>query len=283
MCGPQVMAHVRAAMRRSGALAGSGETPMPSRVVRLGDRQATPDPGWFLPSRATIVDLTHTITPDFPLFPGGVPFCLITQETIAADGFFTSRLEIDEHTGTHLDAPAHVDPAGLTAELVPAERLVAPLAVIDISQKVATDDDAQVTTADLVAWEQSHGRLPWGSLVAMHSGWAARLAVPGAFLNTGSDGRYHFPGFHPEAARFLVEDRDIVGLGVDTLSLDFGPSPDFATHLAVLSAGCYGLESLANIDRVPPVGATVVVGSPKHLGGSGGPARVIALVPVSAP
>ncbi len=112
----------------------------------------------------------------------------------------------------------------------------------------------------------------------MYCGWEARLGEPGAYLNGDADGGFHYPGFHPDTAVLLVEERDIVGIGVDTLSLDFGQSPDFGTHLTVLPAGKYGIENLANLGVLPAAGATVIVGGPKHENASGGPARVFALV-----
>jgi kynurenine formamidase len=114
--------------------------------------------------------------------------------------------------------------------------------------------------------------------VALNSGWDAKVNDPAAYLNVDAEGLPHFPGWHPEAAAFLVEERDIVGVGVDTVSLDFGASTDFGTHVTVLTSGRYGVENLASLGNVPAVGATIVVGGPKHLGASGGPTRALALV-----
>jgi kynurenine formamidase len=113
--------------------------------------------------------------------------------------------------------------------------------------------------------------------VAMNSGWEARIGDPASFINAGEDGVLHFPGFHPDAAAFLVEERDITGIGVDTLSLDFGAATQFVTHVTVLQTGKYGLEGLAALASVPPAGALIVVGGPKVVVGSGGPSRVMAL------
>jgi kynurenine formamidase len=156
--------------------------------------------------------------------------------------------------------------------------LVAPLVVVDVSQRAAADPDTQGTVDDLLAWEQEHGPLPAGAFVALNAGWDALVGDPQRFLGIDAAGVPHFPGWHPEAAVFLVQERDIVGVGVDTVSLDFGASTDFGTHLTVLPAGKYGLESLANLGNVPPVGATIIVGGPRHLNASGGPTRPLALV-----
>jgi kynurenine formamidase len=131
---------------------------------------------------------------------------------------------------------------------------------------------------DLLAWEKAHGRLPRGAFVAMRSGWDARIGNAARFLNKDAKGTMHAPGFSEEAARFLVAERDIVGAGVDTLSLDKAEAQKFVAHLALLGAGKYGVELIANLGGVPAAGATIIVGAPKHEGASGGPARVYALV-----
>jgi len=223
------------------------------------------------------VDLTHELSPEVPLFPGAEPMRITTLVTVRQNGYYGNRLDLWEHSGTHMDAPAHFAEGGLTAEKLPVETLIAPLAVIHIHEKAARDPDAQVTLDDLMAYERQHGRLPKGALVAMHSGWEARWKDPKAFLNQDASGTLHFPGFSPEAAEFLVREREIVGVGVDTLSLDFGPSKDFKAHLILLGAGKYGLENLANLAQVPPAGALIFVGAPKHRGASGGPVRAVAV------
>jgi kynurenine formamidase len=250
-------------------------TPGPSAV-------ATPSAGEIASSAARgsftrIQDLSHVITPEFPMFPGAQQFAMNVLVTIEDNGFYKNELILDEHTGTHMDAPAHFAPDGATAESLPVEHLVAPLVVIDISARAAADPDAQLMPDDILAWEQENGPLPSAAFVAMHSGWQARLVEPQTYINADSEGTPHFPGFHPDAAALLVEERDIVGIGVDTLSLDFGASADFATHLTVLPAGKFGIENLAALASVPPSGATVVVGGPKHINASGGPARTLAL------
>ena len=197
--------------------------------------------------------------------------------TVEANGYYKNQLVLDEHTGTHMDAPAHFDADGLSADRLPVERFVAPLAVIDISARAATDPDAQLMPDDVLAWEGQHGPLPAGAFVAMNSGWAARLVDPASFLNQDAAGTPHFPGVHPDTAALLVEERDIVGIGVDTVSLDFGASTDFGTHKTLLGAGHYGLENLAALGTVPTAGATIIVGGPKHANASGGPTRVFAL------
>lgn len=150
--------------------------------------------------------------------------------------------------------------------------------MIGIADRAAKNPDTLVSVDDLLAWEKRYGRLPAGAVVAMHAGWDARADSTDKFLNRDANGVMHTPGFSEQAARFLVEQRDIGGVGVDTISLDAGAAVKFVAHLAILGAGKYGVELMANLGRVPPAGATVFVGAMKHEGATGGPARVIAVV-----
>lgn len=288
MCSPEVMSKVRAEITRrrlfgqAGAVAAAGIA-VPAFGLRAAFAQdATPMASpvvTALPSGfTTVIDLTHVMTPEFPVFPGGAQLQLETLVTVENDGYYVQRVAFDEHTGTHMDAPAHFDADGATADQLPVEMLVAPLCVLDISEKTASDPDAQGTVEDLAAWESEHGPLPDGAFVALYSGWESRLGDPASYINLDAEGVQHYPGWHPDAGAFLVNERNIVGIGVDTLSLDYGASADFATHVTVLSAGKYGLENLANLAQLPANGATIVAGGPKHLNASGGPTRAIALM-----
>jgi len=181
------------------------------------------------------------------------------------------------HTGTHMDAPIHFARDARDAAEVPIEHLVVPLVVVDIRAKAADDPDAQLTPADLEAWEGAHGPIPEGACVAMNSGWDAKADGVG-FRNADADGVMHFPGFHVEAADFLLREREVVGIAVDTLSLDYGPSADFAVHYGWLPANRWGMECVANLGALPAAGATLVAGGPKVAGATGGPSRIVALV-----
>jgi len=225
-----------------------------------------------------VFDLTHTFSSRIPVFPAFKPVQIRQKFTREKDGFFANEVTFDEHTGTHMDAPVHFVAGTPTADRLPAERFFAPLAVVSIEARAAKDADAMVTVDDLLAWEKAHGRLPRGAFVAMHAGWDARIGDAARFLNKDAKGTMHAPGFSEQAARFLVADRDIVGAGVDTLSLDKAEAQKFVAHLAFLGAGKYGVELIANLGRVPAAGATIIVGAPKHEGASGGPARVYAVV-----
>jgi kynurenine formamidase len=268
MCAPLVMETVARSLSRRSFLASSLAALAGAALAQAGVSGKA-----F--SRA--VDLTHELSPEIPLFPGAEPMRITTLVTVRQNGYYGNRLDLWEHSGTHMDAPAHFVEGAPTAEKLPLSALIAPLAVIHIHEKAAKDPDAQVTVDDILAYERQYGRLPKGAFVAMHSGWESRWRDPKAFLNQDASGTLHFPGFSPEAAAFLVQEREIVGIGVDTLSLDFGPSKDFKTHVTVLGAGKYGLENLANLAQVPPSGALLFVGGPKHKGASGGPVRAVAV------
>lgn len=276
------MSVVRSRLSRRGVLgAGAALAAGALAVQPARARQATPVAAGSgtiaLGAATTILDLSHVITADFPMFPGANGPVFETLKSIEQDGYYGQQVTMWEHTGTHMDAPGHFIAGGATAELLPVERLVAPLAVIDISERAAADPDAQLMPDDVLAWEQANGPLPAGALVAMRSGWDVRVGDPAAYLNADGDGVLHFPGIHPDTSAFLIEERDITGVGVDTISIDFGASADFGTHLTVLGAGKYGLESLAGLAGAPAAGAMLIVGGPKHAAASGGPSRVFAV------
>lgn len=224
-----------------------------------------------------VVDLTHTLPPSFPTYFGEPGIAINQLFSFADSGFNLNEWTLNEHTGTHLDAPIHFSTDGQSADAIPIENLVVPLAIIDISAKAADDPDAQVTPDDLTAWIATNGAIPDGACIAMRSGWD-RFVTGDGFRNADGEGAMHFPGFHVEAAQLLMEEANITGMAVDTLSLDHGPSADFATHYAWLPTNRWGLECVANLGELPETGATLVVGAPKIKGATGGPSRVIALV-----
>ncbi len=279
MCSPEVMARVRASLNRRQVFGIAGTLGVLAVTPRgVLAQSATPVASPTASGFSSIRDLTHTLTEEFPVFPGGVQAQITVDNTIADNGFYTNLLTLQEHTGTHMDAPAHFIEGASTADMIPVEQFVAPMAMIDISAKTESDPDSQLTVDDILAWEDANGPLPAGAFVAMYSGWETRLDDPASFINQDADGVQHYPGFDPEAAALLIDERNIVGIGVDTLSLDYGASTDFATHVTVLSAGRYGLEGLANLGTLPAFGATIIVGGPKHATASGGPSRVFALL-----
>jgi kynurenine formamidase len=224
-----------------------------------------------------VADLTHVLGTQFPLFPGAAPFRIQQAVSHDKDGYYGSILTYWEHSGTHMDAPVHFAPNGLFVDQLRIENLVVPAVVINMTEKVRRDPDAVVTPDDIRAWERRYGRIPDNAAVLMASGWGARAGSVEAFRNTDSSGVMHFPGFGKEAIDFLLTERRIAGIGVDTLSLDHGPSTTFAVHYTLLPTNRWGLENLANLESIPPSGATLFVGAPKIASGSGGPTRVMAV------
>jgi len=224
-------------------------------------------------SSGKVVDLTHVFDEKFPTFDGKPGIAMDKVEDFKTNGYTIYKLTIFEHSGTHIDAPLHFTEAGTSVADLAPENLVCPLCVIDIKAKAKEEPNAMVARADVEAWISANGDIPKGACVAMNSGWAARVADPS--YRTLPDGNFAFPGFSKEATDLLAE----IGVGsiaVDTLSLDPGNSKDFAVHNSWLPGGRYGIENVNNLDMLPAKGATVFVGAPKHRGGTGGPARVMA-------
>ncbi len=271
MCHACVTESVKERMlSRRGLLKAAGLAAGAAAVAPLAPRPA------LAQAAGRITDMTHTLTEDFPTFFGEQQFWRTPVFNWDEHKFNLFELRVNEHTGTHMDAPLHFSADGAGVDEIPVESLLCPLAVIDIRARAAEDADAQLTPDDIRAFTDAHGPLPEGACVAMLSGWGPLVREP-KFRNADDAGVMHFPGFHVEAVQALLE-TGAAGIAVDTLSLDHGPSPDFASHYAWLGAGRWGIECLASLEEVPPTGATLVVGAPKHAGGSGGPARVFTLV-----
>lgn len=223
-----------------------------------------------------VEDMTHTLSPEFPTYFGESGFSMEQIYNYAEHSFNLFNYTVNEHTGTHIDAPLHFSADGLSVDEIEVSNLIAPLCVIDIAARAEGNADAQVTPDDIKAWIAANGDIPAHACVAMHSGWASKVASDDY---RGFDGEVqHYPGFHVEAATMLMEETAAASIAVDTLSLDHGMSADFATHYAWLPSGRFGIENLANLDKVPAAGATLIIGAPKHKGGTGGPARIFALV-----
>jgi kynurenine formamidase len=271
MCLPGCQEAVHAALSRRGFFKGAAAAGF--AATALTSAEAAPAQRRF----RTAIDLTHTMSPAFPTFFGVPGIELQKQFDFKKDGFNLNWWRIIEHAGTHLDAPIHFSESGATVEKIAVDTLVAPLAVVDVRSRVAQNADYMVTRQDLLDWEKKHRRLPDRCCVAMLSGWAQH-AGDAAKYTGAAGGVFHFPGFAPEAAEFLVKERRVVGLAVDTLSLDHGPSKDFRVHRIWLPSGRWGLENVANLDKAPASGATLVVGVAKVKDATGAPARLMALV-----
>jgi kynurenine formamidase len=238
-----------------GGCADRGAATSPSRVIDLGHALAETDPSW---SGERV--FTHT-----------------TVATFAKDGYLAGQFSTEEHFGTHLDAPAHFAADGLTVDRIPAERLVRPAVCINVEPLVQANEDYRLTLADVQAFERDHGAIAAGAMVLVATGWDRRWPDAARYMNVRG-GVKHFPGVSVEAAAYLARDRQVAGIGIDTPSIDYGPSEQFEAHHTTMPAGVYHVENAANLTSLPPAGFTVVVAPIKIKDGSGGPARVFALM-----
>ena len=229
-------------------------------------------------NNAKVIDLTIPLGPDIVMWPGAPSPEVETLVTIKHDGYFARRVSFFEHSGTHFDAPCHFIEGGKSVEHVPVETLVRPAVVIDISKRIGSDADGELTLAEVQAFEAAHGRIPDGAAILLRTGWEEFNSDSHRYA--GPEGDLHFPGFGVEAAKFLVEERKAVGLGTDTLGIDPGCASTFPVHSQISHPkGLWHLENLQNLKKLPAVGSWIVVGVLPLIGGSGSPARVIALVP----
>jgi kynurenine formamidase len=272
MCVPGCLEAMRHALSRRGFFKGAAGAGFAATATAPTAEAAA------IRSFRSVVDLTHTMSPDFPTFSGERAIELEKKFDLKKDGFNLYWWRVVEHAGTHLDAPIHFSETGVSADKISVEALVVPLALVNVAAKAAQNPDYLLSRSDLAEWEKRHRRLPENCCVAMHSGWAQHAANAEKFTGKDARGVLHFPGIDPAAAEWLMKERKVLGLAVDTLSLDHGPSKDFKTHVLWLPSGRWGLENVANLDKVPPVGATLVVGAPKVKDATGGPSRLIALV-----
>ncbi len=232
-----------------------------------------------------LVDLTYALDERTVFWPTNKPFTWEKSAWGTAPGgywYASGDFSMSEHGGTHIDAPIHFGEGRLAVDEIPLQKLIAPAAVIDVRPAVEEDRDYRMTVADLEAWETRHGRIPRGAVVLMLTGWGQRWPDKQRYLGTDNPSdalTLHFPGFSKEAADFLVTQRNVYGIGIDGPSIDFGPSRDFIVHQIVNGANLYGLENVANLDQVPPTGAILVALPIKIKGGTGGPVRIIAILP----
>ena len=233
---------------------------------------------------AKVVDLTYGFGPETVYWPTGKRFVLesVFKGETGGHWYEANNISAAEHGGTHMDSPVHFARGGAATDQVPVTAGIGPLVRVDVSAQAAKDVDYRLTPDDIRAWESANGRIPRGAIVVMYSGWGTRWPDAKRYLGTdvaGDTANLHFPGFSKEAAEFLVHERDINAIGVDTPSIDHGPSQDFIVHQIINGASKPGFENLAHLDRVPPSGATLVALPMKIEGGSGGPLRAIALLP----
>jgi len=231
--------------------------------------------------KCKIIDLTYPLNQNNAYWPGP-SYSSFKYETIATvnnDGVFSGAYSTPEHLGTHIDAPNHFEDNQLSVDKLKLETLIGPASVLDISEKVEHNANYKLTIEDITLWEETNGRIQDKSIVLINTGWWKRWNDYEKYKNADDDNKLHFPGYSEESARFLVEKRKINGIGIDTLSADYGMSSDFQVHHIINSAGKYILENVANLDKLPPCGATLIIAPIKIEGGSGGQARIWAILP----
>ncbi|MGJ0394051.1 MAG: cyclase family protein [Methylocystis sp.] len=233
-----------------------------------------------------VVDLSHPYDAGTIYWPTEPTGFQLRQEHkgLTKSGFFyySNAFCSPEHGGTHIDAPMHFAESRWTNSDIPLDRLIRPAVVVDVSRKTSENADYALSPADIAAWEEINGRIPDGAIVLLRTGWSARWPDRKAYLGDDTPGtaeHLHFPSFGAEAAAWLVSERHVSLLGVDTASVDIGPSKDFLVHRALGAANVPGLENLTNLDQLPATGAVVMAMPMKIAQGSGAPARVIAFAP----
>jgi kynurenine formamidase len=226
-----------------------------------------------------IVDLTHTLTDKFPFIPVKkltYPFELVPMATIKANGVEANSWKIHEHLGTHTDAPNHFVEGQKSLDQISLTDLIVPVVVIDISKKASIDPDAELTVNDLLSYEKSFGQIADHACVMMYSGWGKHLNT-NSFVGLDQKQTKHFPGFSTAVIEFLVKERNIAGIGVDVLSIDPGVDENYLGHKILFGAGKWAVECVANLDKIPQYGATVIVAAPKIGKATGGFSRIIAV------
>jgi len=240
------------------------------------------------PSLATsrVVDLSHPFdekTLYWPTSPSSFELKKLAFGDTPGGWFYASNsICTPEHGGTHLDAPIHFSKDGKTIDQIPLRQLIAPAVLIDVSARASAEPDYRLSMDDVRSWEKRHGTIPSGAIVLLRTGWGKRWPDRKQYLGDDTPGdasKLHFPSFGKESAEYLVGQRHVGALGLDTASIDVGASKDFIVHRIASAAGVAGLENLANLDQVPEAGAWVIALPMKIGGGSGGPLRAVALVP----
>ena len=237
-------------------------------------------------TEARWIDLTHPLNEETLVWPTSIPFEFdVVFEGMTDDDYYYAARNFSgpEHGGTHLDAPIHFAEDRWTAGQIPLERLVGPGALVDVSQQAAADPNYQVTADDLQVWEAEHGPIPPGAILLLHTRRAELWPDAEAYMGTDARGEeavaeLEFPGLHPDAAQWLVDERDVAAVGLDTPSLDHGPSSLFETHRILMEENIYGLENVANLGELPPAGATILAMPALLEDGTGGPVRIVAVV-----
>ncbi len=238
----------------------------------------------MIPSQHTItysrvIHLSHVIDSNIPQWPGDPSIEFATIAELQQDGYYLRRFSLGEHSATHINAPNSFHSSGVGIDQYSPQSLVVPGIVIDIRETTVINPDYALTIADVLAWEEQYGTISPGSVILLNTGWQNKWWDENAFFNRDTQGIMHFPGFNSDAIRFLLDERQIGGVGTDTHGVDPGKDNSFATNRLVLEEPRIVLENLTNLDQLPPKGTTLVIGILRLRDGSGSPAAVLALVP----
>jgi len=233
-----------------------------------------------IPSGQTrVVDLSYAINDKLVHWPGDPRvFEATVNASVEKNGYFTRSFWMLEHYGTHLDAPIHFPPGKTPVDQISVQRLFGPAVVLDVRAEAEKNADYRLPASRVEEWEKRHGKIGSGAIVLLRTGWASRWPDAQRYRNQDANGTMHFPGFSVEAVRVLLS-RGVSGIGCDTLSVDYGASADFEVHHLALGSGMYHLENLSDLSALPEIGAFLIVAPIKLEGGSGGPARVFAILP----
>jgi kynurenine formamidase/mono/diheme cytochrome c family protein len=280
---------IRLLVRYVRSFSPASSTPTSREAIRNEAVPASPNEGAApreglleraLSGHAHIYDLTHVISSKTPAYDGSQDSYQYKKlADIDKDGYTLGVVTIPEHFGTHIDAPAHFIRGKQTVDQLDPGKLIAAAIVIDVRDKVRENPDYRLTQEAIQSWERINGSIPAGAVIMLLTGWGDRYGDPEKYRNPDSSGVMHFPGYSAAGIDYLLKHARPVGLGIDTLSIDYGPSKDFEGHRLALSNGLYHIENVANLDRLPAKGAVVFVGPLPLEGGSGSPGRVLAIAP----
>ena len=241
--------------------------------------EGNPGPGLKSIHYRRVVDLSHVIHPGMPQWPGDPPAEFTSWATLDAEGYNLRRVSLGEHAGTHMNAPASFHAGGLGIDGYDAGSLVAPASVIDVTQLARVSPDFELGVDHVARWEQANGRCEPGTVVLLCTGWSHKWQNPQQYLGMDDNGVSHFPGFGVDVVEYLLRDRGIAGVGIDTHGVDPGMDNTYAVNRLVLQQPRLVLENLTSLDQLPPTGATLVIGVIRLQGGGGSPVSVLAFVP----
>jgi kynurenine formamidase len=238
-------------------------------------------------SSGELIDLSHAYDANAIFWPTAEPFRLEkVADGITPAGYYYASNDFctSEHGGTHLDAPLHFAEGRHATDEVPLDRLVGPAVVIDVTEAANQNADYQITSADFEQWERENGAIPSNAIVLLRTGYSRRWPDAALYLGTSERGeqavaKLHFPGLHPDAARWIVANRPVKAIGIDTASIDYGQSTLYESHRTLYEQNIPAFENLTSLDQLPLTGAFVIALPMKIKGGSGGPLRAIAVVP----